>query len=211
MATIKNLNYQIGQFNLQIPELEIKEREITLIMGPSGSGKTTLFNLITGVISDRNWQCVVAGVDIAKLPIEQRQLGVVFQSYELFPHLTAKENIELVMKSRQNLSSEAQTQLQEFKEILGLDRCWETRAQNLSGGEKQRVSFLRALMSKPRLLLLDEPFSALDEDNKSEARTLLKQVLEKTQITTLMISHDPADSKIFGPTVIKLAHGKIVT
>lgn len=207
MAFIKNLNYKIDRFNLEIPFLEIKDKEINLIMGPSGSGKTTLFNLITGYISYTNWSFEVDGVDISKLDIGERQLGVVFQSYELFPHLTAAENIEIVMQARNN--SKAQGDLENFKNLLNLKNCWDTKASHLSGGEKQRVSILRAILSKPRMLLLDEPFSALDENNKEEARSILKQVLSLSQITTLMISHDPNDLKIFDKNVIRLEKGKL--
>lgn len=209
MAYIKNLNYKIDNFSLTIADLEIQENTITVLMGPSGSGKTTLFNLITGFIPYKDWTFEIGGVDLAKLSIEEKQLGVVFQNHELFPHLTAQENVELVMKSRKNADALAMAQLQKYKTILQLDACWKTKAHVLSGGEKQRTSLLRALMSKPRLLLLDEPFSALDEQNKEEARKVVKSALEEAKITTLLISHDPKDAAIFGPQLIQLAQGQI--
>lgn len=209
MAYIKNLKYEIGKFILDIPTLEIKDNDVTVIMGPSGAGKTTLFNLITGFISFNDWQFEVAGVDLAKIEISERHLGIVFQNFELFPHLTAKENIELVMRSRKNLGPEAFSDLDKFKNILKLEACWNTKAQFLSGGEKQRVALLRAVMSKPRMLLLDEPFSALDEANKDEARKLLKTVLDELKVTTLLISHDLKDARYFGSNSIQLEAGKI--
>lgn len=211
MAYIKNLNYVIDDFSLKIANLEIKENTVTVLMGPSGSGKTTLFNLITGFIAHKDWTFEINGVDLAKLSIEEKQLGVVFQSHELFPHLTAKENVELVMKSRNNNDNVAHEKLQKYKSILQLDRCWNTKAQVLSGGEKQRVSLLRALMAKPRMLLLDEPFSALDEHNKEEARQIVKSALDEAKTTALLISHDPKDAQFFGPELIQLAHGQIKT
>lgn len=210
MAYIKNLNYKVENFQLEIPHLEIKDNAITVIMGPSGSGKTTLFNLIIGFISHHNWICEVGGVDLATLEISQRELGVVFQTHELFPHLTAQENVELVMKARGNISAQAYEQLRNFKTLLNLDRCWQTRAQNLSGGEKQRVSLLRAVMSRPRMLLLDEPFSALDEANKTEARNIVKQVLALLKVTALIITHDPEDAKVFGENMVRLENGRVV-
>lgn len=211
MAYIKNLNYKIDDFSLIIPDLEIKENTVTVLMGPSGSGKTTLFNLITGFIPHTDWTFEIGGVDLAKLSIEDRQLGVVFQSHELFPHLTARENVELVMKARGNMNAEALNQLTKYKTILQLESCWNTKAHVLSGGEKQRVSLLRALMAKPRMLLLDEPFSSLDEHNKEEARYVVKSALEAAKTTALLISHDPKDAQIFGPQLVQLAHGKIKT
>ena len=209
MAYIKNLNYNIDNFVLDIPSLEIKENEITVLMGPSGAGKTTLFNLITGFLPYTDWQFIINEVDLAKKEIAERHLGVVFQSFELFPHLTAKENIELVMRSRKNVGAQAQSDLEKFKNILNLENCWNTKAQVLSGGEKQRVSLLRAVMAKPRMLLLDEPFSALDEANKEEARKLLKNLHNEFRITTLLISHDAKDAQYFGPNLVLIDSGKI--
>ena len=209
MAYIKNLKYTFDNFTLNIPSLEIKENEVTVLMGPSGAGKTTLFNLITGFISYSDWQFEINGVDLAKKEISERNLGVVFQSFELFPHLTAKENVELVMQARKNQNDMAN--LEKFKTILKLESCWNTKAQVLSGGEKQRVSLLRAIMAKPQMLLLDEPFSALDEVNKEEARKLVKSVLNETKITTLMISHDLKDSLYFGQNLVQLENGQIKT
>lgn len=209
MAYIKNLKYEFDNFVLDIPSLEIKENEITVLMGPSGAGKTTLFNLITGFIAYVDWQFEIAGVDLAKKEISERELGVVFQSFELFPHLTAKENIELVMRSRKNESLHAFAELEKYKNILKLESCWNTKAQFLSGGEKQRVALLRAVMAKPRMLLLDEPFSALDEATKEEARKLVKSVLQELKITTLMISHDSRDAQYFGPNLVLIDKGQI--
>ncbi len=207
MAYIKNLKYTFDNFTLNIPSLEIKEHEVTVLMGPSGAGKTTLFNLITGFISYSDWQFEMNGVDLAKKEISERNLGVVFQSFELFPHLTAKENVELIMQARKTQNDTAN--LEKFKTILKLEGCWNTKAQVLSGGEKQRVSLLRAIMAKPQMLLLDEPFSALDEANKEEARKLVKSVLDETNITTLMISHDLRDADYYGQNLVQLENGQI--
>lgn len=209
MAYIKNLNYKFDNFVLDIPSLEIKDNEVTVLMGPSGAGKTTLFNLITGFISYQDWQFEIGGIDLAKKEISERELGVVFQSFELFPHLTAKENIELVMNSRKNTGSQALSDLEKYKNILKLENCWNTKAQVLSGGEKQRVALLRAVMAKPRMLLLDEPFSALDEATKEEARKLVKSVLQDIKVTTLMISHDSKDAQYFGSNLISIDNGQI--
>lgn len=210
MVLIKNLNYKIDNFSLVIPDLVFKENQITLISGPSGSGKTTLFNLLIGTLSTPNWSFKVDGFELSQAKLNERRLGVVFQNYELFPHLSAEENITIVMESRDNLSPTSLNQLNDFKTKLRLENCWNTRAQNLSGGEKQRVALLRAVMSQPRLLLLDEPFGALDESNRQEAREIVQQVLNEMKITTLLISHDEKDLQIFGANVVRLDHGRIV-
>lgn len=210
MAYIKNLNFSVNSFNLSIPYLEIKEGAVNVLTGPSGAGKTTLFNLISGLIPHHDWIFNVDGVDLSKLSIEERRLGIVFQNHELFPHLTAKENVEIVMKSRNNNSPEAMVLLKEYVKILNLESCWHTKAQALSGGEKQRVSILRAIVSEPRILLLDEPFSALDIQTRDETRAMVKSILDKQKITTLLISHDPYDAEYFGQLLIRLVNGQVV-
>jgi len=210
LVSIKNLKYQNAQFIMNIPELIFKDHCVNVIIGPSGSGKTTLFNLMIGLLQAQGWSFYVDNENLAQLPIEKRQLGVVFQNYELFPHLTAAENILLILKSRHNYSSESLAQLEIYKKQLNLDKCWSTRAENLSGGEKQRVSLLRAVMSKPRLLLLDEPFSALDEANRAESREIVKKFVSDLKMTTLLITHDHKDVEVFGDHVIRMSHGHIV-
>jgi len=195
---------------MSIPELNFKEHCVNVIVGPSGSGKTTLFNLMIGLLQAQNWFFYVGHENLAELPIEKRQLGVVFQNYELFPHLTAEENILLILKSRHNDSKESLAQIERYKKQLNLDKCWSTRAENLSGGEKQRVSLLRAVMSKPRLLLLDEPFSALDEANRAESREIVKRFVADLKMTTLLITHDHKDVEIFGDHVVHMSQGHIV-
>ncbi|MFN3453338.1 MAG: ATP-binding cassette domain-containing protein [Pseudobdellovibrio sp.] len=211
MAYIKNLRYQIDKFILEIPELQILDQEFNLIVGPSGAGKTTLFNLITGLIENSNWIFNIGGVDIAKLSSGEKRIGVVFQGYGLFPHMTAAENIEIVMKSRNTYTPSGQAKLNRYKDILGLAACWSTKAKDLSGGEQQRVALLRAVLSDPRLLLLDEPFSALDQNRKAEARELLKTIVQEEKITTLMITHDPQDAEFFkSKNIVHLRDGHCV-
>lgn len=211
MAHIKNLDYNIGTFRLKIPDLKFQENEINLIVGPSGSGKTTLFNLIIGTIHAPNWSLMISGEDVAHKEMNERYLGVVFQNYELFPHLTAFDNIKLIMQARHNYNSVSLQKLMYYKELLNLEKCWNTLAAELSGGEKQRIALLRAVMSKPKLLLLDEPFSALDENNRIEARRIVKEVLRDLKITTLLITHDQGDQSFFNGPIVKLIDGSLAT
>jgi len=195
---------------LEIPFLEFKDNSFNVIIGPSGAGKTTLFNLIIGLLHDERWSFMIDGEELVQKPIEKRQLGVVFQNYELFPHLSAQDNILIVMKSRNNYNAETVQLLDQYKLQLNLDKCWYTLAENLSGGEKQRVALLRAVMSQPKLLLLDEPFSALDENNRNESRQLIKKFVTDLKLTTLLITHDQKDVEIFGDKVIRLLDGRLV-
>lgn len=210
MIFLKNLAYERDSFKLEIPFLEFKDNSFNVIIGPSGAGKTTLFNLIIGLLHDERWSFMIDGEELVQKPIEKRQLGVVFQNYELFPHLSAQDNILIVMKSRNNYNAETVQLLEQYKLQLNLDKCWYTLAENLSGGEKQRVALLRAVMSQPKLLLLDEPFSALDENNRNESRQLIKKFVTDLKLTTLLITHDQKDVEIFGDKVIRLLDGRLV-
>lgn len=213
MSLIKNLDLQFkaDSFQLKIDELEVPDQGVTAFWGHSGSGKTTLFKTLIGLYQPENWSWTYQNISLHELSLSERRLGVVFQNYELFPHLTAEENIRLVMSARhsQDTLSMAQKQCEEFKEKLHLHACWQTRADKISGGEKQRVALLRALLSQPRILLLDEPFSALDPHLRQEARLLLKSVLTDLKVPVYLITHDQADVEALADTQIELEKGRV--
>lgn len=213
MSLIKNLDLQFkaDSFQLKIDELEIPDQGVTAFWGHSGSGKTTLFKTLIGLYQPENWSWTYQNISLHELSLSERRLGVVFQNYELFPHLTAEENIRLVMRARheQETLPLAQKQCEEFKEKLHLHTCWQTRADKISGGEKQRVALLRALLSQPRILLLDEPFSALDPHLRQETRLLLKSVLKELNVPVYLITHDQADVEALADTQIELEKGRI--
>ncbi|MBC7421592.1 MAG: ABC transporter ATP-binding protein [Bdellovibrio sp.] len=210
MSLIKNLQLKFDDFLLDIPELSIPEKGVTAFWGHSGSGKTTFFKSLIGIHKPKNWSWDFSGVKLSDLPLNERRLGVVFQSFELFPHLTAEENIRIVAEAR--YKDHYPTELIEsYKEKLGLNKCWNTQAQKLSGGEKQRVALMRALISKPRLLLLDEPFSALDPHLRSEARALVKNLIAQLDIPVYLITHDEADIQALAHHVVELKQGRVVS
>jgi ABC-type Fe3+/spermidine/putrescine transport system ATPase subunit len=214
MSLIKNLNlhFKSDSFDLKIDELEIADQGVTAFWGHSGSGKTTLFKTLIGLYEPEKWSWTFKGEALHELPISERRLGVVFQNYELFPHLTAEENIKIVIHARHSPEQVERIlqQCESFKERLHLQSCWSTRADKISGGEKQRVALLRALLSRPRLLLLDEPFSALDPHLRKEARQLLKSVLEEFDTPVYLITHDQEDVVALAHTQIQLNKGRVV-
>ena len=198
-----------GAFSIDIPEWEILDEGVTSLWGPSGAGKTSVFRLLLGLESASfTWE--FKGTDLAKLPTPERRLGVVFQTLELFPHMTAEENIRFAADARRIPVGEAKTHLTELVETLGLASCLGRKAALLSGGEKQRVALARALIGKPRVLFLDEPFSALDAGLRSEARDLVKRAISREKLPTVLITHDREDLESFGGKVSEISAGRIV-
>ncbi len=209
MALISNIQLQLGNFALSVDELQLSDTGVTVIQGPSGSGKTAFFNTLIGIHQPKKWSWKLGDIDLANYRISDRQLGVVFQNYELFPHLTAEENIEIVYRAREKRSrAEFLNQVVSNRSRLNLDSCWQTKASDLSGGEKQRVALLRALICQPRVLLLDEPFASLDESNRQQARLLVKSVLQELKIPVYLITHDAQDAAVLADHRVYIESGR---
>ena len=149
--------------------------------------------------------------DIAKLPMRERRLGAVFQTLDLFPHLSAKQNIFFAAQARKIDGNLAQKRFEKMVEILRMSSFLERKSELLSGGEKQRVALARALMSFPRMLLLDEPFSALDSGLRLEARKLVKDLIQETQIPVLLVTHDQEDVNYLADQVSQIRDGKLLS
>jgi ABC-type sulfate/molybdate transport systems ATPase subunit len=209
MSTITNIHKKFGDFVLDIPLMDICDEGVTAVLGPSGSGKSSLFRVLMGLedCPGASWK-FANDMDLLKLPVRERRLGVVLQSFELFPHLSVIENIDFARAARGLKGSAKETNLDLLRQ-LGLIEILQRSAAVLSGGEQQRVALARALVAEPRMLLLDEPFSALDESNRSAARDLVKQVLFKTKISTLLITHDERDVTALAAQVHRLKAGRL--
>ncbi len=210
MAIIKDMHLKLEHFFLSIENLELADTGVTAFIGPSGAGKTTFFNILIGLQKLQGWSWIFQQTDMAKLSISERQLGVVFQSYELFPHMTAEQNIKIVFDARntaENFSEKVMPLLSKLK----LERVWKSKAANLSGGEKQRLALLRALICRPKILLLDEPFAALDNDSKREARALVKDIFVELQIPVYLITHDQDDVDVLAQHKVLIANGQFQT
>ncbi|MBM6800028.1 ABC transporter ATP-binding protein, partial [Coprobacillus cateniformis] len=168
--------------------LEIPNGEIVSILGPSGSGKTTLLNLILGITEIDEGRILFNEQDITHVPMEQRGFNIVFQDYALFPNLTAFENITYGLKNKPQISSSEE--VQELVHLLGLEKHLEKRIDQLSGGQKQRVALARTLVMKPKILLLDEPLSALDGVIKESIKERIKMIAKEYNLTTIIVTHD---------------------
>jgi len=193
MSVIENVFFKQGEFTLEIPRMEVLDRGITALKGPSGSGKSTLIRLLLGLEPVQSFRWMFQGVDMAALPVEKRNFGVVFQSLELFPHMTAAQNVQFPLKCRGITGKEALMKIRPLMERLEIWECAERKPGKLSGGERQRVALARALSFHPRYVFLDEPFSSLDEEIRTTSRTLVKEVLKDLEIPALLVSHDRAD------------------
>lgn len=205
---------KLDHFTLDI-ECSI-DNEILVIEGPSGAGKTTVLNCIAGIVRPDNGEIVLNGLDMfnKNIPIEKRNIGYLFQNYALFPHMTVKENILYGLKNTSDYKDKSKRrELLDFAdhtiESLGISPLAEKKATAISGGEKQRTALARAMVTKPELLLLDEPFSALDENTKEKIYKEFAVFKDTLKIPTILITHDHRETELFADKHIILKEGRI--
>jgi sulfate transport system ATP-binding protein/putative spermidine/putrescine transport system ATP-binding protein len=210
MSVVEGLMRNFEEFKVEIPRWEILDSGVTALSGPSGSGKTTVLRMLIGLIPCPSLSWKFQNEDLAKLSIPDRRLGVVFQTLELFPHMTGEENIFFAARARKIPAAESAADFKKLTSELRLENCVNRSVQVLSGGERQRVALARALIGRPRLLLLDEPFSSLDVQMREEARTLVKSVIQKRNIPTILVTHDARDLEVLADRVDRIHAGKLV-
>ena len=210
MSLVENLNYKYENFKIEIPKWEIPDQGVTVLWGPSGAGKTTILRILIGLTHCPGLKWTFNDIDVARLKVPQRKLGVVFQSYDLFPHMTSEQNIRFAADARKIPVEEQAQKLEIYMDVLKMKTFLHKKAHQLSGGEKQRVALVRALIGSPRILLLDEPFSALDEELKIESRMLLKNLVEVEKKPVLLITHDKEDVEFLASKITALRNGSII-
>ncbi len=182
---------------------------ITTLLGPSGAGKSTLLRLIAGLEVPNAGSVVIDGVDCTALPPQRRGIGVVFQSYALFRHMTVRENIRFALELRRQPRAEVDARVEEMLRLVQLEELGERHPGQLSGGQRQRVAFARALAIRPKLLLLDEPFGALDTRVRIELREWLQALHEQTGVTTLLVTHDQEEALEISQHVVVMQEGRV--
>jgi len=210
MLKLKHLHKKLGDFELKDIDLSINEGEYFIILGPTGTGKTVLLELIAGMYHPDNGEVWFKDNKISDLYPEQRNIGFVYQDYALFPHLTVKENILFGLKVRGVPEADSRKRFNEIVSFLNIEYLLERFPSTLSGGEKQRTAIARALVTSPRILLLDEPLSALDPRTKQVFQEELRRIHETLKTTTLHITHDFSEAMALGNRVGVMHDGEIV-
>ena len=208
MLELKNVKKSYdGTVVLKDISLDIGEGEIVSILGPSGCGKTTLLNLILGIVDADGGRIIFNGEDLTDVPMEKRGFNIVFQDYALFPNLNVYQNIIYGLRNRPDISS--REEVEELIRLLGLEEHLTKRIGQLSGGQKQRVALARTMVMKPRILLLDEPLSALDGVIKESIKDRIRTIAKEYNLTTIIVTHDPEEALTLSDRVMIINDGEI--
>lgn len=196
-----------GKTVLKDISFKIEDGEIISILGPSGCGKTTLLNLILGITDADCGRIIFNGKDMTSVSMEDRGFNIVFQDYALFPNLNVYKNITYGLKNRPNIST--MSEVNELIELLELNEHLTKRVDQLSGGQKQRVALARTMVMKPKILLLDEPLSALDGVIKESIKERIKAIAQQYHLTTIIVTHDPEEALTLSDRVLIINEGMI--
>lgn len=209
-VVLRDVRARFGQVDvLKGISVDIASHELVAVLGPSGCGKTTLLRLIAGFASHEG-ELIVGGKRFNDVPAHRRGMGMVFQDYALFPHRTVNENIGFGLQLRSNSRAENAKRIDELVRMLKLDGLGGRYPNQLSGGQRQRVALARALAIDPKMLLLDEPLSALDKKLREEMQVELRQIQKRVGITSLFVTHDQEEALALADRVIVMNGGKIV-
>jgi len=190
-------------------DLVLEPGELVALLGPSGCGKTTALRIVAGLEVATSGELLVNGVRYNETPANERDMGMVFQSYSLFPNLTVSENIEYGLRARKVDSDKRAKKIAEMLELVALESKAKSYPHQLSGGQQQRVALARALAIQPRVLLLDEPLSALDAQVRGQIREEIRRIQLELGITTLFVTHDQEEAMAISDRVGVMSHGKL--
>ena len=206
---LKNLTQRFGsQTALDGLNLSIDKGELVSLLGPSGCGKTTTIRLIAGFLEPSRGSVWISGRDVTPLPPEQRNIGMVFQSYALFPHLNVFENVAFGLKAARAPREQIESRVRKALELVNLPNYEKRPVFELSGGEQQRVAIARAVVIEPQILLLDEPLSNLDASLRERTRRQLRELITSLGITTLFVTHDQEEAFALSDRIVLLSKGQ---
>ena len=205
-----SFNYPGGTAGVRDISLEIAPGELLVCIGPSGCGKTTLLKLIAGFLPCASGKVLLDGEDVTGVAVRERQCGIVFQSYALFPHMRVWENVAYALRVRAIAGNERRRSAEEMLDMVGLGGYGDRLPAALSGGQQQRVALARALVFRPRVLLLDEPLSALDAATRLTMREEIRRIQKQQNIASLLITHDQDEALSLADRIAILRDGRLV-
>jgi putative spermidine/putrescine transport system ATP-binding protein len=202
--------YDNGPYVLEDVSFTLEPGEFLTLLGPSGSGKTTTLMMVAGFEQPTRGEIRVGGRNVARLPAEQRNFGIVFQGYALFPHMTVLENVEFPLRMRGLARREGRRRSMDMLEKVGLEQFFKRRPRELSGGQQQRVALARALVFEPDALLLDEPLGSLDKRLRETLQLEIKAIQRRVGISILFVTHDQDEAMMMSDNIAVMWNGRIV-
>ncbi len=209
MVKLENITYKAGQFTLGPINLELPKGSYAALLGPSGSGKSVMLELIAGLRFPEKGKILIDGVDMTNTPARKRPVGMLFQDYALFPHMTVEENIGFPLSISGADKATVAKETWRIASLFKIEGLLKRAIKDLSGGEKQRCALARAMAHQPSVLLLDEPLSALDEELREEAVKTLA-ILKKEGQTVLHVTHNRGETDGLATSSLHIRGGKII-
>ena len=207
---VRSLKKRFGTFQaLDDVSLDVPGGALVALLGPSGSGKTTLLRILSGLERPDSGTALLDGNDLGRQSARQRNVGLVFQHYALFRHLDVWENVAFALRVRKRPPAEVDARVRELLQLVQLEGLGRRLPSQLSGGQRQRVALARALAARPKVLLLDEPFGALDAQVRAELRTWLRRLHDEIHLTTVFVTHDQDEAFEVADRVVVMNHGKV--
>ncbi|MEH3067680.1 MAG: sulfate ABC transporter ATP-binding protein [Aeromicrobium erythreum] len=207
---VAGVSKRFGDFvALDDVDLSIPTGQLTALLGPSGGGKTTLLRIIAGLESADSGSVVIEGVDTTGVPVQKRNVGFVFQHYAAFKHLSVRRNVSFGLEIRKRPKAEIEAKVDELLRLVHLEQFADRRPTQLSGGQRQRMALARALAIEPSVLLLDEPFGALDAKVRKELRDWLRRLHDEMHVTTVFVTHDQEEALEVADSIVVINDGRI--
>ncbi len=210
MITVESVSKRYGDFAaLDDVSVEVASGSLTALLGPSGSGKSTLLRIIAGLETPDSGTVRLDGQDVTGAAPQRRGVGFVFQHYAAFKHMTVRDNVAFGLVIRKRPKAEIAATVDRLLEVVGLAGFHRRYPSQLSGGQRQRMALARALAVEPKVLLLDEPFGALDRNVRTELRAWLRRLHDEVHVTTVLVTHDQEEAMELADTIVLLNHGRI--
>jgi sulfate transport system ATP-binding protein len=210
MITVSGVSKDYGDFAaLSDVSIDVEPGSLTALLGPSGSGKSTLLRVIAGLEVPDAGTVIIEDRDVTDVPPQRRDIGFVFQHYAAFKHMTVRDNVAFGLKVRKRPKAEIAAKVDELLGIVGLAGYQERYPSQLSGGQRQRMALARALAVEPKVLLLDEPFGALDANVRAELRAWLRRLHEEVHVTTVLVTHDQEEAMELADRIVVLNAGQV--